>query len=226
MESLGTYVATGVVSFAVGLALRALEPKVRLVWWSPHQFLFQLQLQQPVALLTHAITIQNLGRKEAKDVEVVHKTRPDFFKLQPALDHVETTTLAGEHIVRVRTLGPKLCDFTGVALHPLSRGSRTVHPDTTDAGVSALVQRARPRFVFDRSRVRCFLADKGWSLHTPRNRGLVVEANSMSGSDAAELFAALVASPAAICFLNHRIASTCDVRKSGLHCPDSIVRRG
>lgn len=106
MDPLAGYVATGVVSLAVGLALRALEPKVKIVWWSPHQFLFQLK-QPQVALLTHAITIQNIGRKTAEGVEIVHKSRPDFFKLQPALDYEESTTPAGEHVVRVKSLGPK-----------------------------------------------------------------------------------------------------------------------
>lgn len=106
MESLAGYIATGVVSLLVGLALRSLEPKVKILWWSPHQFLFQLT-QPNLSLLTHAITIQNIGRKAAEGVEIVHKKRPDFFKLQPALDYAEDTTPAGEHIIRVGSLGPK-----------------------------------------------------------------------------------------------------------------------
>jgi len=106
VDTLAGYVATGIISLAVGLALRALEPKVKIVWWSPHQFLFQLQ-QPQLVLLTHAITIQNMGRKTAEGIEIVHKSKPDFFKLQPALDYEESTTPAGEHVVRVKSLGPK-----------------------------------------------------------------------------------------------------------------------
>jgi hypothetical protein len=57
MDSLTGYVATGLVMLIVGLLLRELEPKVKVVWWSPHQFQFQLP-QPPNILLTHAITIQ------------------------------------------------------------------------------------------------------------------------------------------------------------------------
>ncbi len=57
MDSLTGYVATGLVMLIVGLLLRELEPKVKVVWWSPHQFRFELP-QPPNILLTHAITIQ------------------------------------------------------------------------------------------------------------------------------------------------------------------------
>ncbi len=36
MDSLTGYVATGLVMLIVGLLLRELEPKVKVVWWSPH----------------------------------------------------------------------------------------------------------------------------------------------------------------------------------------------
>ncbi len=104
MDSLAGYVVTGVISLAVGIALRALEPKVKIVWWNPHQFLFNLN--PTLALFTHAMTIQNIGRKSAEGVEIGHKKRPDFFKLQPALDYEESATPSGEHIIRVKSLGP------------------------------------------------------------------------------------------------------------------------
>lgn len=104
MESLAGYAATAVVMLIVGLLLRELEPKAKVVYWTPHQFLFQLTTPQ-VSILTHAITIQNVGRKLAEGIEIVHKNKPDFFKLQPALDYEEDTTPAGEHVIRVKSLG-------------------------------------------------------------------------------------------------------------------------
>jgi len=65
VSDLAGYVATGVVSLGVGLLLRYLEPEVRLVWWSPHNFVFNLK-DPPVVLQTNSITIQNLGRKSAE----------------------------------------------------------------------------------------------------------------------------------------------------------------
>lgn len=57
--------------------------------------------------MTHAITIQNIGRKTAEFVEVVHKNRPDNFALQPSLDFTESTIPTGEHVIRVKSIGPK-----------------------------------------------------------------------------------------------------------------------
>jgi hypothetical protein len=123
VDSLWGYVATGVVSVAVGLLLRELAPKVRLVFWVPHSFVFEIPIpDNPVAhLVTHAITIQNIGRKTAQDLEIVLRRRPDFFKLQPALDYVESDTPAGEHVIRLRSLGPReffTFEFLSWASHP------------------------------------------------------------------------------------------------------------
>ncbi len=106
MDSLTGYVATGLDMLIVGLLLRELEPRVKVVWWSPHQFQFQLP-QPPNILLTHAITIQNIGRKKAEGIEIVHTSKPSFFQLQPPLNYVESYTPQGEHIVRVDSLGQK-----------------------------------------------------------------------------------------------------------------------
>lgn len=58
-------------------------------------------------LLTISLTVQNFGRQTAEWVEIVHQTRPDFFQLNPRLDYVESTTPAGEHVVKVKSLAPK-----------------------------------------------------------------------------------------------------------------------
>lgn len=106
MEGLVGYIATGAVSLAVGLLLRSLEPKSKIVWWQSHNFRFNMR-EPNLTLHTHSYTIQNLGRKLAENVEVVHRSRPDHFQLQPALDYQEVTTPNGEHILRVPNLGPK-----------------------------------------------------------------------------------------------------------------------
>lgn len=100
------YIVTGLVSFFVGLLLRYYEPKSKLAWWTPHVFLFQLR-DPAIALFTHAHTIQNLGRRPATNVEIVHRSKPDYFKLEPALNYEEFTTPDGEHGVRIPQLGPK-----------------------------------------------------------------------------------------------------------------------
>lgn len=124
VDSLAGYIATGVVSLAVGLLLRELAPKVRLVFWVPHSFAFEMPTPNSpnkAHLLTHAITIQNIGRKVAEGVEIVLRKRPNFFKLQPALAYVPSETPDGEHVIRLRSLGPKeffTIEFLSYVSHP------------------------------------------------------------------------------------------------------------
>jgi len=106
MNNLTGYVATGVISFMVGTLLRHFEPKAKLLYWSPHNFLFELK-REGVVLQTNSLTVQNTGRKSAEDIEIIHKEKPDFFQISPTLSHEEGTGSSGEHIIRVKSLGPK-----------------------------------------------------------------------------------------------------------------------
>lgn len=99
------YVATGVVSLSVGLLVRQLEPKSKLVLWSPHNFFFDLK-DVKVALQTNSLTIQNIGRRAAEQIEIIFKERPDFFQFAPAIDYQERTSPSGDHILSIAALGP------------------------------------------------------------------------------------------------------------------------
>lgn len=125
MESLAAYIITGVVSLAVGLLLRELAPKVRLVFWIPHSFTFQIAIpgdpSTTVALLTHAVTIQNIGRRTAEELEIVLRRKPDVFNLAPALDFTVSDTPDGQQVIRLRSLGPKeffTIEFLSWVSHP------------------------------------------------------------------------------------------------------------
>jgi hypothetical protein len=106
VQNLAGYVVTGVVSLAVGFLLRRLEPKAKLVFWSPHNFLFELK-KENVVLQTNSLTLQNVGRKPAEGIEVIHKARPDFFQFSPAVDYEERSSPTGEHVLAVKSLGAK-----------------------------------------------------------------------------------------------------------------------
>lgn len=103
---LGHIIATIIALVLSGVILQYLQRKANVVYWYAHQFLFRLE-QGKVALYTHALTIQNLGGRAAESIEIAHTAKPDFFKLQPALAYHEETTPAGDHIIRIPTLGPK-----------------------------------------------------------------------------------------------------------------------
>ena len=106
MEGLTGYLATGIVSLAVGVLLRNLESKAKVVYWSPHAFVFDVP-NPKVILKTDSITSQNIGWCETADLEVIFKSRPDFFKIQPSISYVEQVNPDGEFILKVPTLGPK-----------------------------------------------------------------------------------------------------------------------
>jgi hypothetical protein len=143
VDTLASHVLTGVVSFAVALALIWLSPKAKLVWWSPHLFRFDLVLPQGegnptvnASLYTHAITIQNIGRRAAEGIEIIHSRKPDLFRLQPARDFTESTNPQGSHVLHLNTLGPKewfTIEFLSYTLQPETPGIRS------NAGMAQLI---------------------------------------------------------------------------------------
>jgi len=106
MDQLIGYIATGTLSLVVGVLLIYLQPKSKIFYWSPHTFLFNLQ-KENVVLQTDSLTIQNLGRKAASNIEVVFDVKPDFYQLQPAVVHEGIVLENGNFAVKLKELGPK-----------------------------------------------------------------------------------------------------------------------
>ena len=130
MDTLAGYIATACTSVAGGYLSRFLEPRIKIGYWLSHNFLYTIPANQfPAAqnvaqqalppggnappqaqnllLLTHSLTIQNFGRQPAEWIEVVHRRKPDFFQLFPALQYAENISPNGEHALRVESLAPK-----------------------------------------------------------------------------------------------------------------------
>jgi hypothetical protein len=106
MEPLVGYIATGVVSLVVGLLLQRFQSKPKLLYWLPGSFLFELK-DPKIALRTDSLTIQNVGRESATDVEIVHKFQPDHFQFSTSLSYTEISNPNGEHIIKIPSLGAK-----------------------------------------------------------------------------------------------------------------------
>ena len=129
MDSLAGYIATLCVG-AIGQYLsQFLRPKVKILYWLSHDFLYtipsaalnagqtvqaaiQVAADAPAAPHTflvrcQTLTIQNFGRERAEWIEIVHRRRPDFFQLYPALNYTESFTPTGEHVLRVESLASK-----------------------------------------------------------------------------------------------------------------------
>jgi hypothetical protein len=106
VDSLGAYIATIVVSLIVGYLSRYVEPTSKLVHWSPHNFFFDIK-DAKVVLQSNSLAVQNIGRRPAEDVEIIHKARPDFFQFSPPVAFEEEANPSGEHVLRIKALGPK-----------------------------------------------------------------------------------------------------------------------
>ena len=133
MDSLAGYIGAVCVSTVGTYLSQFLRPKIEIKYWLSHNFTYTIPNQQfnpapnPPALppfpagnvagqaavpanswlLTQSVTIQNFGRACADWVEIVHRQRPDFFQLYPALNYTESTSATGEHTLRVQSLASK-----------------------------------------------------------------------------------------------------------------------
>jgi len=106
MEHITGYIATGLVSLVVGLLLQRLKDRPKLLYWIPGSFLFQLKTPA-IALRTDSLTIQNVGRQPATNIEIVYQVRPDHFQFSTQIDFSEVTTPTGEHVIKIPSLGPQ-----------------------------------------------------------------------------------------------------------------------
>ena len=132
MNSLAGYLATICVTVVATYLSQFLRPKVKILYWLPHRFMYSIPntqstpvpsstqiispdgttLTPPAApptylLWTQALTIQNFGRESAEWVEIAHRQKPDYFQLYPALKYTESTAPSGEHVLRVQSLASK-----------------------------------------------------------------------------------------------------------------------
>jgi hypothetical protein len=122
MGSLAGYIAAICMSVAATYLSQFVLPKVKIRYWLPNHFMYSIPASQispqqpapptllaapPLKLLTHAVIVQNFGRQTAPWVEIVHRRRPDFFQFYPSLDYTESTTPAGEHVLRINSVARK-----------------------------------------------------------------------------------------------------------------------
>ncbi len=104
-----TGVAIGaVLGFVGGWALKYVGPKSKLVYWFTHNSFSQIP--QPGSkntfnLFTSSVTVQNMGRRRATNVELVFTSPPNHYTLTPTRPHAQRTTPQGQHVINIPTLG-------------------------------------------------------------------------------------------------------------------------
>ena len=104
------WIVSGAIGLCFWLIQRWLEPGSKVAFWVPHNFVFNMPManpQPPLAIQTSTLTVQNLGRKTAENVEIIHATKPDHFQLHLRRDYAEHLAPDGTHVITVDSLGPK-----------------------------------------------------------------------------------------------------------------------
>jgi hypothetical protein len=167
---------TALIGFVVWLIQRRLEPSTRLRFWVPHDFLFQLPFapgplqppapdaqergetqpevpeqavpHQPFVIRTNTLTVQNLGRKLADKVQIIHADRPDHFQMHPRRNYADECAPDGTHIITIDSLGPR--EVVHVQLlsyrhNPVLVGVRSKEGEAKPVGFQ--IQRVWPRWL-------------------------------------------------------------------------------
>lgn len=104
------WIISGLIGFGFWLIQRWLEPGAKLGYWIPHDYIFDVPLegrQVPLRIQTSTLTVQNLGRKAAEKIEIIHAAKPDHFQIHPRRDYEQHVAPDGTHIITVESLGPK-----------------------------------------------------------------------------------------------------------------------
>ena len=109
MEGLAGYILTGIVSLAVGALLMRAQPKAKLVYWFPHVANFNIDADPgpPVSFQTSALTVQNLGRRAAEDVQIILSAEPADLQMYPIIPHEEYETEDGHFVITIPRLAPQ-----------------------------------------------------------------------------------------------------------------------
>lgn len=104
------WIVSGVIGLGFWVLQKYLEPGSKLAYWVPHDYTFTVPLDNlphPITVRTSTLTVQNLGRKAAEQVQIVHATKPDHFQIHPRRNYEEKTAPDNTHVIQVESLGPK-----------------------------------------------------------------------------------------------------------------------
>ena len=106
MTPIDGYILTALTSLLVGYLLTYLKPKAKIYYWSPHFFSFCLHNENNLKIQTDSLTVQNLGRESAKDIEIILSYKPDHFQFQPSI-YFDIKENTDGFIINIPRLEPK-----------------------------------------------------------------------------------------------------------------------
>lgn len=171
MDPILKYIVTGMVSLTVGLLLQRFQAKPNLKYFLPGTFLFDVTNPE-VSIRTDSLTIQNIGRKAAQNIEIIHKERPDHFQFSQAIGFEEESAPDGSHITKISSLGPK--EFINIQYlsHTKPPTLLNVRSEEGPAGlIQVQLQRMYPQW-FNVSATGLFLIGLGTVLYGVAKLGL------------------------------------------------------
>jgi hypothetical protein len=166
-------ISSGIVPVIAAIIVSRLRARPKIRYWFPHEFLFNLPPDN-VLLKTYSLTVQNMGRETAEDVEIIYSKRPDFLSLHPSLPFVEETTPSGEHVLRIKSLGKQehfflqMLNYTSPAPTLLNVRSKA----GAGKGISVHLQQVAPRWL--RGIVICLMFIGVWVIFYWLYKGIVV----------------------------------------------------
>lgn len=84
-----------------------LRPKAAVRWLLPHIFTFKVAAtanQAAFDVFTATLRIENWGRANATNIQIIHQHKPMIFEVWPPLEYHESSNPNGNHIITIASL--------------------------------------------------------------------------------------------------------------------------
>jgi len=135
----------GIVGFLGAYLLKYIEPVANTILWNPHSFTFAVE---NLNIATNSVTVQNLGRKAAENIEIIYQYKPDSYKIWPERIAEAKTNDDGTFIILLKSLGRKEY-FSIESLHYQGLHPEIVNARTKEGPIKTVKfnsQRAQPQW--------------------------------------------------------------------------------
>lgn len=101
-------ILSAVLGFLANISLKFFEPKSRFVVWLSHQYQYSIPVPagNKVPVYVQTLRIDNLGRFQITDVEIVHKINPEHFAFDPPQPYEQSDLPGGEHLISIKSIAP------------------------------------------------------------------------------------------------------------------------
>ena len=145
-------ISAPVLALFIGVFLdRLLERKVNLLVYYGHITSHQLRRENPITVNTHAIILQNAGRKSATDVRISHDYLPPDYSVFPKVEFsvVELEGGTGEIVIPRMVPGEEI-HISYLYYPPITYqqvNGRVRHSEGFAKGIDVLLQRQYPNWV-------------------------------------------------------------------------------